>query len=85
MPAPSHPDIQVSAAASTEAISAQRMDITLSDGRRFLVEGTTGARPGHADRPPGNPGANAKTPAAEQSGQALFCLLAMMASVFSCP
>jgi transposase len=32
MPVPSHPDLQV---------SAQRVDITLSDGRRILVEGTT--------------------------------------------
>ena len=32
MPVPSHPDLQV---------SAQRVDITLSDGRRILVEGNT--------------------------------------------
>lgn len=41
MPVPSHPDLQVSAPASTGAVSAQRVDITLSDGRRILVEGTT--------------------------------------------
>ena len=41
MSSPSHPDIQVSSPASTGAVSAQRVDITLSDGRRILVEGTT--------------------------------------------
>ncbi|MFP7675827.1 IS66-like element accessory protein TnpA [Marivita sp. S0852] len=39
--APSHPDIQVSAPASIGPVSSQRVDITLSDGRRILVEGTT--------------------------------------------
>jgi transposase len=39
--APSHPDIQVSAPALAEPVSAQRVDITLSDGRRILVEGST--------------------------------------------
>ena len=38
---PSHPDIKVSAPALIGAVSAQRVDITLSDGRRILVEGTT--------------------------------------------
>jgi transposase len=41
MPALTHPDIQVSAPASTGANSARRVDITLSDGRRILVEDTT--------------------------------------------
>ncbi|WP_419739211.1 IS66-like element accessory protein TnpA [Ruegeria sp.] len=41
MPAPSHPDIQVSAPALAGSVSAQRVDITLSDGRPILVEGTT--------------------------------------------
>lgn len=41
VPEPSHSDIQVSAPALTGAVSAQRVDITLSDGRRILVEGTT--------------------------------------------
>jgi transposase len=36
-----HSDIRVSAPAFTEPVSAQRVDITLSDGRRILVEGTT--------------------------------------------
>jgi transposase len=38
---PSHPDFQVSASALAEPVSAQRVDITLSDGRRILVEGST--------------------------------------------
>lgn len=41
MPARSHPDIQVSAPALAGSVSAQRVDITLSDGRRILVEGKT--------------------------------------------
>ncbi|MGC3940959.1 hypothetical protein ACOTTU_24455 [Roseobacter sp. EG26] len=41
VPTPSHSDIQVSAPALAGLISAQRVDITLSDGRRILVEGTT--------------------------------------------
>ena len=38
---PSHSDMRVSAPALIEPVSAQRVDITLSDGRRILVEGTT--------------------------------------------
>lgn len=41
VPVPSHSDMHVSAPALTESVSAQRVDITLSDGRRILVEGTT--------------------------------------------
>ncbi|WP_109312045.1 transposase [Ruegeria sp. AU67] len=41
MPVPSPSDIRVSAPPLTEPVSAQRVDITLSDGRRILVEGTT--------------------------------------------
>ncbi len=42
MPVPSHSDMRVSAPALIELVSAQRVDITLSDGRRrILVEGTT--------------------------------------------
>lgn len=41
MPVPSHSDMRVSAPALIEPVSAQRVDITLSDGRRILVEGTT--------------------------------------------
>ena len=41
VPLPSHSDMHVSAPALTEPVSAQRVDITLSDGRRILVEGTT--------------------------------------------
>ncbi len=41
VPVSSHSDIQVSAPALVEPVSAQRVDITLSDGRRILVEGTT--------------------------------------------
>lgn len=41
MPVPSLSNIQVSAPALAEPVSAQRVDITLSDGRRILVEGTT--------------------------------------------
>lgn len=41
VPVPSPSDMQVSAPALTEPLSAQRVDITLSDGRRILVEGTT--------------------------------------------
>jgi transposase len=35
------PDLAVSCPAPDAPISAQRVDITLSDGRRILVEGTT--------------------------------------------
>ncbi len=38
---PPHPNIQASAPALIGPVSAQRVDITLSDGRRILVEGTT--------------------------------------------
>jgi len=38
---PSCSDTQVSAPALAGPVSAQRVDITLSDGRRILVEGTT--------------------------------------------
>lgn len=41
VPTPSYSDTQVSAPALAGPISAQRVDITLSDGRRILVEGTT--------------------------------------------
>lgn len=41
VPLPSHSDMRVSAPALTEPVSAQRVDITLSDGRRILVEGGT--------------------------------------------
>ena len=41
VPVLSHSDMRVSAPALTEPISAQRVDISLSDGRRILVEGTT--------------------------------------------
>lgn len=41
MPVPSLSNIQVSAPALAEPVSAQRVDITLSDRRRILVEGTT--------------------------------------------
>lgn len=41
VPVPPHSDMRVSASALTEPVSAQRVDITLSDGRRILVEGTT--------------------------------------------
>ena len=41
MPVPSSSDMQVSTPTLTEPVSAQRVDITLSDGRRILVEGTT--------------------------------------------
>ncbi|MCD9150167.1 IS66-like element accessory protein TnpA [Pseudophaeobacter flagellatus] len=41
VPVPSPSDMQVSAPTLTEPVSAQRVDITLSDGRRILVEGTT--------------------------------------------
>lgn len=41
VPVPSHTDMRVSAPALTERVSAQRVDITLSDGRRILVEGST--------------------------------------------
>ncbi len=40
-PVSSHSNMRVSAPALTEPVSAQRVDITLSDGRRILVEGTT--------------------------------------------
>ena len=40
-PVSSHSNMRVSAKALTEPVSAQRVDITLSDGRRILVEGTT--------------------------------------------
>ena len=40
-PVSSHSNMRVSAQALTEPVSAQRVDITLSDGRRILVEGTT--------------------------------------------
>lgn len=38
---PSHCATPVSAPALTAPVSAQRVDITLSDGRRILVEGST--------------------------------------------
>ncbi len=41
VPVPSPSDMQISTPALTEPVSAQRVDITLSDGRRILVEGTT--------------------------------------------
>ena len=41
VPVPSSSDMQVSTPTLTEPVSAQRVDITLSDGRRILVEGTT--------------------------------------------
>lgn len=41
VPVLSHSDMRVSAPALTKPASAQRVDITLSDGRRILVEGTT--------------------------------------------
>jgi transposase len=41
VPVPSHSDMRASAPALTEPVSAQRVDITLSDGRRILVEGST--------------------------------------------
>lgn len=41
VPVPSHSDMRVSAPALAEPVTAQRVDITLSDGRRILVEGTT--------------------------------------------
>lgn len=41
VPVPCLSDIRVSAPALTEPVSAQRVDITLSDGRRILVEGST--------------------------------------------
>ena len=41
MPVPSHCATPVSPSALSEPVSAQRVDITLSDGRRILVEGTT--------------------------------------------
>jgi len=40
-PVPSPSDMRVSAPALTELVSAQRVDITLSDGRRILVKGST--------------------------------------------
>lgn len=41
VPVPSHSDMRVSTPALTEPVSAQRVDVTLSDGRRILVEGST--------------------------------------------
>ena len=41
VPVPCHSEIRVSTSALTEPVSAQRVDITLSDGRRILVEGST--------------------------------------------
>ena len=41
VPVPSPSDMLVSTPTLTEPVSAQRVDITLSDGRRILVEGTT--------------------------------------------
>lgn len=41
VPVPSPSDMQVSTSTLIEPVSAQRVDITLSDGRRVLVEGTT--------------------------------------------
>ncbi len=41
LPVPSHCATPVSTPTLTEPVSAQRVDITLSDGRRILVEGTT--------------------------------------------
>ena len=41
VPVPSSSDMQVSTPTLAEPVSAQRVDITLSDGRRILVEGTT--------------------------------------------
>ena len=41
VPVPSSSDMQVSTPPLAEPVSAQRVDITLSDGRRILVEGTT--------------------------------------------
>ena len=41
VPVSSHCATQVSAPALTTPVSAQRVDITLSDGRRILVEGST--------------------------------------------
>ena len=41
LPVLPHFDTLVSAPAVTGPVSAQRVDITLSDGRRILVEGTT--------------------------------------------
>jgi transposase len=38
---PASPDLVVSYPAPDAPVSAQRVDITLSDGRRILVEGTT--------------------------------------------
>lgn len=38
---PSSPQLPVSPPAFDASLSAQRVDITLSDGRRILVEGTT--------------------------------------------
>lgn len=41
VPVPSHCYMRVSTPALTEPVSAQCVDITLSDGRRILVEGST--------------------------------------------
>ena len=41
LPIPSHSDMRVSATALDGPVAAQRVDITLSDGRRILVEGST--------------------------------------------
>ena len=41
VPVSSHSDMRVSALALIKPISAQRVDITLFDGRRILVEGST--------------------------------------------
>ena len=40
-PVPSHSNMRVAAPTLNAPVSAQRVDITLSDGRRILVEGTT--------------------------------------------
>jgi len=41
VPVPSHCDMQVSAPALADPVLAPRVDITLSDGRRILMEGST--------------------------------------------
>ena len=41
VPVPPPSDMQVSTPTLSQPVSAQRIDITLSDGRRILVEGST--------------------------------------------
>ena len=41
-PQPELSDLPAPSSVSMAAVSAQRVDITLSDGRRILIEGTTG-------------------------------------------